>query len=213
MRDCHAWPCGPAELTANRRHEHRIERLRLRPRFRAHRAAFVMSGLVVGDSWPRARPDGPFCASSRGVSGLGSALAAGGQASAARVCFLWMARALWPLVLGGAGVFCDGCGIRHLREAGVVVCLVAPICASAVGRMVRRSSRVPGESGRVVRAGLGQVVMERFCAVVVRGRAAGMPWQPRAAWFMLVVTGREMADRYCLGVAAWARGGAGPGPG
>ncbi len=110
-------------------------------------------------------------------------------------------------------MFCDGHGIRHLREAGVVVCLVAPICASAVGRMVRRSSRMPGESGGAVRAGFGQVVTERFCAVVVTGRAPGLRWQPRTAAFMLAVTGREMADRYGLGVAAWARGGAGPGPG
>ena len=72
---------------------------------------------------------------------------------------------------------------------------------------------MPGESGGAVRAGLGQVVTERFCAVVVTGRAPGLPWQPRTAAFMLVVTGRELADRYGLGVAAWARGRAGPGPG
>ena len=35
VRDCHAWPCGQAGLTADRRQEHRIERLRLGSEIRA----------------------------------------------------------------------------------------------------------------------------------------------------------------------------------
>ena len=39
----------------------------------AGRACSRLSGLVVGDGWPPARPDGSFCASYRGMFGLGLA--------------------------------------------------------------------------------------------------------------------------------------------
>ncbi len=111
-----------------------------------------LGGLVVDDGWPPARPDGSFCASPVACSDSAWLSCGGGRAGIRGASLRpLIARALWPLVVGEAGALCDGHDIQHLHEAGVVVCLVAPVARRQVWRMVRRSSGMPGESGRAVR--------------------------------------------------------------